>query len=263
ADLAVLSLSAYPYPDGGTLVQAVVRNQGDAPTQSGFFTDLYADHLPTGSGDYQGSIHFWVASPIEAGRTVTLTTVVVSTTAPGTSTTRVQSTLGEATSTLYVQVDSAGAVGESSEENNISTGVEVCTTSADSYEEDDTPEAASTLSLGQVQTHNIDRPGDLDWVKFTAEAGKSYVLRTSNIGSSGDTYLYLYDTDATTLMASNDDFGGSLASRIEWLAPATGTYYLLVKHWNPNAGGCGTAYDLSVTQQALLEHKVMLPLVMR
>src|SRR5690606_18378798 len=41
-----------------------------------------------------------------------------------------------------------------------------------------------------------------------------------------------------------DDIEESLASSISWTATATGTYYLRVTHWNPNGGGCGTAYTL-------------------
>ena len=48
------------------------------------------------------------------------------------------------------------------------------------------------------------------------------------------------------MLAANDDYGGSLASRLDWQAPADGTYYLLIKHWNPNVGGCGTGYDLQI-----------------
>ena len=36
-----------------------------------------------------------------------------------------------------------------------------------------------------------------------------------------------------------------------WTAPANGVYYLVVKHWNPNVGGCGTQYTLSISQSRL------------
>lgn len=248
ADLAVLSLAAYPNVGGGTLVQAVVRNQGTIATQNGFYTDLYADHLPTGPGDYEGSLHFWVASPIEAGKSITLTTVLTSVAPFGATavTALAANTPSEATSTLYLQVDSTGAVAEGDKANNTSAGTDVCLASADAYEGDDSPSGAKSIAIGAVQTHNISGPGDQDWVKFAAQAGSAYVIRTANLGPDADTYLYLYDTDGATLLASNDDYNGTLASQIEWTAPATGTYYVLVRHWNPNAGGCGTSYDLSL-----------------
>ena len=249
-DLAVLSLASYPNPNGGTLLQAVIQNQGTATTLNGFFTDVYANHLPTGTGDYTGSIQFWVNDPIAAGATVTLTTVITEVTTLGLMSPASMEALSESSATLYAQVDSTGAVTEGNNNNNISTGTQVCLASADTYESDDSVQEAKTINVGQTQTHNMDSPGDQDWMKFVAQAGETYTIRTANLGTSADTYLYLYDTDRTTLLASNDDYGGSLASQIEWAAPATGTYYVAVQHWNPNAGGCGTTYDLMVSPAA-------------
>jgi len=258
ADLAIISLVSYPNPGGGYLVEAIVQNQGDLDTQNGFYTDLYVDHLPTGSGDYTGSLQFWVNDPIAAGATVTLTTVL--TELPGLGA-HALSPASETTGTLYAQVDSTGAVGELDNDNNIyAAGTEICVATADAYESDDTAATASTIGVGETQTHNFDGPGDRDWAKFRAEAGQSYLLTTADLGASSDTYLYLYDTDGVTLLASNDDYGGTLASQIEWIAPTTGTYYVLVQHWNPNAGGCGTRYNLAIGEPSLY---LYLPLVQR
>ncbi|MBC7233442.1 MAG: peptidoglycan DD-metalloendopeptidase family protein [Chloroflexi bacterium] len=246
ADLAVLSLAAYPNPTGGALVQAVVRNQGNAPTQNGFYTDLYANHLPTGVGDYTGSIRYWVASPIAAGQTITLTTVITDLSGAGSLGLQSIGSTGEVSGTLYVQADSTSAVSETDNVNNISAGTEVCIASGDAYEQDNTPATARFIAIGQTQRHNLHAPGDQDWVKFTAQAGGTYSIRTLNLDIAADTYLYLYDTDGTTLLAANDDYGGTLASEIEWTASVTGTYYLLVRHWNPNVSGCGTSYDVEV-----------------
>ena len=244
-------MASYPNPDGGVLVQAVFQNQGEVSTQNGFFTDLYVDHLPTGAEDYAGSIKFWVNDPIEPGATITLTTVITDLASTGLMSAQSVGAISESSATLYTQVDSTGTISETDNANNIYPfGTEICLASQDIYESDDSAETAKPIIIGQTQTHNIDRPGDQDWVKFTAQAGETYTIRTANLGTSADTYLYLYDTDRTTLLASNDDYGGSLASQIEWAAPATGTYYVAVQHWNPNAGGCGTTYDLMVSPAA-------------
>ena len=245
-DLVVLNLVSFPNPGGGILIQTTVRNTGTLPTQNGFFTDIYANYLPTGTGVYTGSISFWVNEPITVGATITLTTVVTDLVSTGLMNTLSIGAINESTATLYAQADSTGGVGETDDANNIySAGTEICLASPDAYEGDDAAETAKSIGVGQTQTHNFDNPGDRDWVKFNAEAGRTYLLQTSNLGLSADTYLYLYDTDRTTLMASNDDYGGSLASQIDWTAPANGTYYVAVQHWNPNAGGCGTSYTLS------------------
>ena len=262
-DLAVIGLSSFPNPNGGILVETLVQNQGNAETQNGFFTDIYLNHVPAGSGDYSGSFRFWVNDPIAAGATVTLTTIIsdlsgltsmnIHSLAPG----------SEISGTLYAQVDSAGVVHETDKNNNIfSAGTQICTAAADAYEADNTAGIASTITLGQTQTHNVDKMGDQDWIKFTAQGGQTYILSTSSLGASADTYLYLYDIDGSTLLASNDDFGGTLASRIEWTAGNSGTYHILLKHWNPSVGGCATSYNFSILNNPP-KLPVYLPLVHR
>ncbi len=243
-DLAIISLNAYPDPTGGIQVEAVVQNKGTLSTTNGFFTDLYLDHLPTGAGDYTGSRQFWVNDPIPAGATVTLTTVLDSS-LTGLSL-QAAAPASEVTGTLYTQVDSVGTTKDLNRSNNVSTGTQVCLANPDAFEGDDTPTGATSLNVTywQIQHHNMDRLNDQDWVKFAAIAGQAYTFRTLNLSPSADTYLYLYDTDGISLLASNDDDGDSLASHIHWTAPASGTYYLLVRGWNPNVAGCGTGYDL-------------------
>ncbi|MFQ5612562.1 MAG: hypothetical protein ACE5H9_10565, partial [Anaerolineae bacterium] len=47
--------------------------------------------------------------------------------------------------------------------------------------------------------------------------------------------------------------------------PATGAYYLAVKHWNPNVGGCGTAYTVSFDEgvQGGPANTIYLPLILK
>jgi hypothetical protein len=258
-DLVLQSLDAHPAGsglEGGVIVQAVLTNEGDRATENGFFTDLYSDHLPTGPGDYSSSLGFWVDNPIEAGSTVTLTTLLTGT-QTGLAATMIEGSITESSTTLYGQTDSTGSVTEPDDQNNISHVTEVCVASDDLYEPDNSPAEAQPI-VGP-QTHNINTLTDEDWVTFSAQAGQTYALATSNLGLGADTYLYLYDTDGATLLAANDDYGGTLASRIVWDCPATGTYYAAVKHWNPNVSGCGTTYDLSFGEQ----HATFFPLALK
>jgi len=256
-DLAIQSVNAYPNPTGGILVQVEVQNQGDLDTQDGFYTDLYLDHVPTGAGDLTGSFQFWVNDPIAAGATATLTTVISDLSSLSGTSAPVSQGLGsgsftESSGILYAQADSAGLIQDPNKQNNIySSGVQICTTTPDIYEGDDTYATSNLVLVGDVQTHNFDIPGDMDWIKFTAQAGNTYQITTSALGLAADTYLYLYDTDGTTLLASNDDYNNSLDSQIEWTAPQSGTFYALIKHWNPNAGGCGTGYNVELSEATL------------
>jgi murein DD-endopeptidase MepM/ murein hydrolase activator NlpD len=261
ADLNVQSLIALP-PDANNqvLVQAIVSNQGNAPTVNGFYIDLYSNHQPTGVGDFSNIGRFWVASPIEAGTSITLTTILTDTGTLLTRQARLPATT-EISGTLYVQADSYGVVNETSKSNNISGGMQICSASADAFESDGNAASAKSLSIGVAQNHNLHMVGDQDWLKFTAQAGKAYTIQTSNLSSNADTYLYFYGTDGTTLLASNDDYGGTLASRIDWTAPTAGTFYVMVKHWNPNVGGCGTSYSVTVSQSVTNNNSQYLPFI--
>ena len=262
ADLTVQSLTTYPNPGGGILVEALVLNQGNMSTQNGFYTDLYLDHIPTASGDFTGSLQFWVNDPIDPGATATLSTVISDLQSVGGLTVQATSSFTETSGMIYAQTDSTGALLEADKSNNIySAGTEICLASPDIYEEDDTKGSARLVQVGQSTIHNFDSLSDQDWLKFSAQAGTTYRIFTSNLGLSADTYLYLYGIDGTTLLISNDDYGGTLASQILWQAPANGTYYLLVQHWNPNASGCGTGYSLSIADGTGME--IYLPIISR
>ena len=99
---------------------------------------------------------------------------------------------------------------------------------ADSYEPDDTPATASSIPVdGTLQSHDFDPVGEEDWLTFSATVDKYYVIGTHNLAGGADTYLYLYDTDGTTVLDSDDDGGEeSLASTIAWIATGTGNYYV-------------------------------------
>ena len=119
---------------------------------------------------------------------------------------------------------------------------------ADAYEVDDTPAQARPIAVnGAAQTHTFDPAPDVDWVTFPMTAGQRFTIFTSNLISKTDTVLNLYDTDGTTLLATNDDiaYPANIASRIITTAVRTGTYYARVSdYWNN--GGCDLGYNLTV-----------------
>ncbi len=120
-------------------------------------------------------------------------------------------------------------------------------TNADAYEPDNTQGAAKPITVGgAAQRHNFHIAGDQDWVRFSATAGTAYVIETLNLGPASDTVLELYDGSGTRL-AYNDDYGGTLASRISWIAPSGGTFFVKVRHYRSSAYSAATAYDLRVS----------------
>ncbi len=243
-DLEILNMAAYPGAGENLIIQVEVINSGDLATQNEFYTDLYIDHLPTGPEDYSGSVRFWVNESIEPGEIVTLTTSIPSLL---TGMSIAGTGIIETQSILYAQTDSMGIVSEMDNENNIySDGLTICSATSDIYENDNSWADATPIQVDDIQTHNFDVSGDQDWVRFSAEAGVNYAIHTMNLDQSSDTFLYLYDVDGTTLLASNDDFGDTLESYIQWTPAVDGNYYILVEHWSPSGSGCGTSYDITL-----------------
>ena len=89
---------------------------------------------------------------------------------------------------------------------------------------------------------------DTDYFRFTAEEGRLYQIDVS-LGTLENSAVYLYDGDGWFLY-HNDDNGDSLASRIFWLAPASGDYYLEVEAnvWSPGWRTEVGNYTLTVTR---------------
>lgn len=95
---------------------------------------------------------------------------------------------------------------------------------------------ASHIPVNVVIPGAIQYPGDLDFFSFDAIQGELYNLETTP-GSLDDTFLELYGTDGTTLLASDDDEGYGLASEIGWIASASGVFYAKVRAFKPSQVG--------------------------
>ena len=109
---------------------------------------------------------------------------------------------------------------------------------ADSYEPDNTPGQAKYIPNNTTQTHSIDPVGDIDWVTFSIGQGSEVTIETS--GPSGDTEMWLYDSNLMQL-DYNDDIdamGGNYFSRIDLVcgtdALPAGTYYVGIEEYGEN-----------------------------
>ena len=119
----------------------------------------------------------------------------------------------------------------------------------DSFEPDDAWNQAKLLVIGApLQQHNIHASGNVDYVKVGVSGGQTLVLRARDIGPNVDTTLTLFDTNGISQLAYNDvDPSDPTGSRIDWTAPAAGTYFVKVAHFDPTAGGCDQTYLLSAS----------------
>ena len=122
----------------------------------------------------------------------------------------------------------------------------------DQWEPDDTLDAASPLTAGTSQTHDLHRQGDRDYVHFQATRGHVYTAETANLGYDLDTRVFLYDCRGN-LLSQNDD-GRALeepwASRLVWTAEKTCTHYVMVHDVGDDDAGPGTSYDVMIWEQA-------------
>ena len=137
---------------------------------------------------------------------------------------------------------------------DVRVGAAISTTTGDAFEPDNSVAEANAnnrvLTTSTAQVHNFHAASDHDWTKFTAVANTTYTIFTANLASSSDTILDLYQSDGTTLIASNDDGGGGLASRIQHTATAAGDLYVRVRHYSPSVTGAGTQYELRLAATA-------------
>lgn len=245
--LSVQMFTTYPISDGSMLAQAIIKNDGTFTATNGSLVTLHQDYAPTGTGDFRHVIGSWESTPIAPGASLTLTMVLsnVNGTTPLALTSDTDA-IREVTSTLALQIQGTNPITPGGTYDPSLIDYPACVASNDSYEGDDAPAQAHPFTLNIAQRHNFASLNDQDWAAFHAEAGKTYELKTDQLGLRADTLVTLFGIDGKTKLASNDDSNGGLASRITWTAPQTGTYYVLIQSWDPNIGGCGTAYTLSV-----------------
>ena len=85
----------------------------------------------------------------------------------------------------------------------------------------------------------VDYDGDIDYFRFYATRGYSYQIDVA-LRTLDDSIVDLYDADGS-LLDSNDNYGGTFASRLYWEAPTNGEFYVAVE-----GHGIGT-YTLMVS----------------
>ena len=117
----------------------------------------------------------------------------------------------------------------------------------DAYEPDDAWDQASAFPLTATsQRRSFHRPGDVDFVRFSAIRGETFTFATKDLASGVDTALTLLGPDGVSPMILNDDDPfHSPASRILWRASQSGEYFLKVAQVDA-AGGCDMAYTLTI-----------------
>lgn len=101
-------------------------------------------------------------------------------------------------------------------------------------------DTASPVDAPNLINGNIESFGDVDWFSFDAVQGQSFSFETlmddQDSDDIEDTIIRLLDQDGIVLIGTDDDSGVRLASKLPWVAPETGTYYIEVSGFNANVG---------------------------
>jgi murein DD-endopeptidase MepM/ murein hydrolase activator NlpD len=124
----------------------------------------------------------------------------------------------------------------------------------DKYESNGMPDSnwvgAAPLDLNQTQTHNLCGQGDVDWVVFSAVAGKAYEISSTPLDSQGVTAVTLIDTDHISELGSYRAEKMNQISKIDWTCPISGIYFLKIESMNPKLAGTDTQYNLRIDEVA-------------
>jgi uncharacterized repeat protein (TIGR01451 family) len=100
-----------------------------------------------------------------------------------------------------------------------------------------------------IYSDNFNDENDNDWFLVDLEEGETYTIQTSDLEEECDTHLSIYGRDGEVKLVENDDIDWpeNVASRVVWEAPATGTFQVLVRHYDWTIYGDDTGYTLGVT----------------
>ncbi len=124
--------------------------------------------------------------------------------------------------------------------------------------QDETPVKAFLLAYDPNITvpGEICPNGDYDYYKFFGHAGDRIVADVDAMvmGSPLDAYLYLLDTDGSTVLAESDDeiYANLRDPLLSYTLTADGTYYLKLKAWkHPLVGGSNYDYTIRLFEDHL------------
>ena len=119
------------------------------------------------------------------------------------------------------------------------------TTTADVHSEIVVGVTCNTIATdGTLYPGNIEMAGNVNCFSFTATAGHTYVIETSEFSTECDTIIHLYQSDGTIEIDGNDNIGTSLASKIEWTASSSGIYNVMAELLDSTSGTI--SYKISI-----------------
>ncbi|MFN2400054.1 MAG: hypothetical protein ABR543_15650 [Gemmatimonadaceae bacterium] len=113
-------------------------------------------------------------------------------------------------------------------------------------EPNNAPASANPANLGDIITGALDPANDIDWfaIDFTAGTIIELDVDAQSQGSPLDPVIGLFAPDSVTLISISDDFD-QLDSRIRFLIPTTGRYFVAIIDFD-GEGGAAYTYAINV-----------------
>lgn len=123
-----------------------------------------------------------------------------------------------------------------------------------------TAEAVAVKS-GMVFNGRIDKPGDIDLFRFSAEAGKTLLLevQSSRLGTPLDSILSVLSSEGKQLKLNDDLAGGIPDSRLVWKVPNGESFFVQIQDQFDHQGGSRFAYRISVSEVSEQHFTLKLP----
>jgi hypothetical protein len=116
----------------------------------------------------------------------------------------------------------------------------------DAFEADNYCNQAKPVAVGDApQAHTFHREGDQDWIKFTAQANKTYIIEVKNIGAKADAIIVLYNDCTEAPAGSGTNAFGSTVT-LEWDSTKNGDYVVQLQQFDPAKFGADANYEVRI-----------------
>ncbi len=132
-------------------------------------------------------------------------------------------------------------------------------------EPNDSTDAAKTEAVpvksGIVFNGRIDKPGDIDLFRFSAEADRTLLLevQSSRLGTPLDSVLSVLSNDGKQLATNDDLTGGIPDSRLVWKVTNGESFFVQIQDQFDHQGGSRFAYRISIEEVAEQHFTLKLP----
>lgn len=117
---------------------------------------------------------------------------------------------------------------------------------------DNERDSAPLVNSGTTVTHNWCPVGDVDWVRFSARQGDSFVLRAVPRGAASAAVIQLYDAEGATLLGEAHPQNADSPSTLNWKAAQDGTYAVKLTPLDNRVAGVDAQVDFTVERMSSL-----------